>query len=117
MFSRLYGSKSRVCSDSCEQAAARVLKRREKSARRAAERSGRAAYGAFDPFDVFERDGWICNQCGVLTPVGLRGTTHADAPELDHIQPLSKGGIHSKENAQLLCRACNIDKADKWDGW
>ena len=116
VFSRLYGNKARVCSDSCEQSAARVLKRKARSARKAAERSGRVAYGAFDPFDVFERDGWICKQCGVPTPVGLRGTTHGNAPELDHVQPLSKGGVHSKENAQLLCRACNIDKADKWDG-
>jgi len=116
VFSRLYGNKSRVCSENCEQAAARALKRKEKSARRAAERSGRIAYGTLDPFDVFERDGWSCNQCGVPTPVGLRGTTQDNAPELDHVQPLSKGGVHSIENAQLLCRSCNIAKADKWDG-
>ncbi|WP_371825136.1 HNH endonuclease [Vreelandella aquamarina] len=54
--------------------------------------------------------------CGVPTPEELRGTTESAAPELDHIRPLSKGGHHSKENTQLLCRSCNLDKSDKWSG-
>jgi len=32
---------------------------------------------------------------------------------MDHVVPLSKGGRHSFENAQVLCRSCNSSKRDK----
>ncbi|WP_456362350.1 HNH endonuclease [Halomonas sp. MS1] len=114
LFSRLYGNKSRLCSDQCAVAASQSLKRKAKAARRASERAGRKAFGAFDPFEVFERDGWECALCNVPTPEVLRGTTANAAPELDHVRPLSKGGQHSKENTQLLCRSCNLGKSDQW---
>ncbi|WP_373838227.1 DEAD/DEAH box helicase family protein [Methanospirillum sp.] len=33
--------------------------------------------------------------------------------QIDHINPISKGGKSIKENLQLLCRKCNMLKADK----
>lgn len=67
----------------------------------------------FDPFEVFDRDGWRCQICGVSTPKSRRGTLHANAPELDHIKPISKGGHHTKENTQCSCKACNMWKSDR----
>lgn len=32
---------------------------------------------------------------------------------VDHIQPLSKGGLHTQFNIQLLCPACNMRKSAK----
>jgi 5-methylcytosine-specific restriction endonuclease McrA len=33
--------------------------------------------------------------------------------EIDHVQPLSKGGLHIIENLQILCRKCNRSKGAK----
>lgn len=62
---------------------------------------------------VFDRCGWKCQMCGVKTPKEERGTYKKNAPELDHIVPLSKGGPHTMDNLQLLCRTCNAYKLDR----
>ena len=36
-----------------------------------------------------------------------------DYPSIDHIIPISKGGTHTWDNVQLLCRRCNYMKSDK----
>jgi len=67
----------------------------------------------FHPFEIFDRDGWRCQICGTKTPKALRGTYKPNAPELDHIVPISKGGSHSKSNSQTSCRRCNAEKSNK----
>lgn len=69
-------------------------------------------YEKFDPLLVFERDGWVCQICGISTPLSKRGTYDDDAPELDHIIPLSKGGGHLMSNSQCSCKKCNREKRD-----
>lgn len=59
------------------------------------------------PFKVFDRDKWRCQLCGCKTPKNRRNTIYDNAPELDHIIPLSKGGDHSYLNTQCACRRCN----------
>lgn len=63
-----------------------------------------------DPINVFVRDRWRCQLCGVRTPQKLRGANSPLSPELDHIIPLSQGGEHSYRNTQLACRRCNLAK-------
>ena len=37
---------------------------------------------------------------------------------LDHLEPLSKGGLHSTANLVVCCRTCNIKKKDAtFDSW
>lgn len=66
----------------------------------------------FNPYDIFNRDGWLCQICGIKTPESLRGTYKPNAPELDHIIPVSKGGAHHPSNCQTSCRSCNGKKSD-----
>lgn len=69
---------------------------------------------AVDPIIVFAVQRWTCQLCGVKTPKELVGDSKAlDAPTLDHVIPLSKGGAHDYENVQCLCRSCNSIKSDR----
>lgn len=57
------------------------------------------------------RDDWVCQLCGVNCR--RDGNYLADdAPELDHILPLSRGGGHTWSNVMTLCRRCNNEKGD-----
>lgn len=110
-------SSSMYCSKPCKNAWARTqpwykeMQRAAKARRRAARRGAKVS-GHFKPADIFERDGWRCKNCGVRTPKKLRGSYLSNAPELDHIVPISKGGEHSRVNVQCLCRKCNSSKSD-----
>ena len=79
-------------------------------AMREAIKRGAAGGEHVDPFEVFERDGWMCRLCGIDTPKSLRGTYEHNAPELDHAQPVTRGGQHTYANTQCLCRSCNVFK-------
>jgi 5-methylcytosine-specific restriction endonuclease McrA len=80
--------------------------------KRRARIAGNGPVEDIDPYVVFDRDNWACQRCGCRTPPSLRGTHVADAPELDHIVPLARGGTHTFDNVQLLCRQCNNRKSD-----
>jgi hypothetical protein len=62
---------------------------------------------------VFNYCDWKCSYCGIDTPKELRGKFVNNAPELDHIIPLSKGGSHTYNNVTLSCRKCNLSKTNK----
>lgn len=97
----------RFCGSECRRSAfwaARNAKRRK------------VATDIVNPYVVFARAGWRCESCGVKTPRGLRGTFGPNAPELDHIMPLSLGGAHSYSNTRCLCRRCNGKKSNRPEG-
>lgn len=102
-FAPEYGNQRRAfCSQGC---LVRNVRRTRRKKERARNRTLQVE--SVDVLKVFDRDGWRCQFCKVKTPRSLRGTTKSNAPELDHIQPLSKGGSHTYQNVQCLCRKCN----------
>ena len=66
----------------------------------------------FSDFDIFERDGWRCQICGISTPKQHHASNKWTAPELDHIVPVTRGGTHTRDNVQCLCRRCNNKKSN-----
>lgn len=68
---------------------------------------------------LIERDKHICQLCGRTVNENdyvYRGDTFIagnDYPSIDHIKPLSKGGVHQWDNVQLAHRLCNSIKKDK----
>lgn len=98
------GKRQRMCGE-CAASSRRKSKQHEKAIRRKAEKAER-----IDPYEVFNRDKWKCQLCGIRTPLSKRGSYDDNAPELDHIIPLSRGGLHTWTNVQCACRKCNGKK-------
>lgn len=61
--------------------------------------------------EVFERDEWVCGLCYKLIESWRRGDDWMRAT-LDHIIPLSKGGLHVYDNVQAAHWLCNQKKGD-----
>jgi len=68
---------------------------------------------------LIERDNHTCMLCGKLVDetdytyinnIFIAGNNY---PSIDHIQPLSRGGVHQWNNVQLAHRLCNSIKNDK----
>jgi 5-methylcytosine-specific restriction endonuclease McrA len=81
----------------------------------------------FDPActrqSVLERDGWVCQKCGILCNKEyvmhpLTRTPDLRNAEHDHIWPLSVLGSPGNVfgNSQCLCRKCNMAKGDTVEG-
>lgn len=88
---------------------ARCGRKATKDRRRALER---AAYVApVSRPQVYARDGWTCQLCQRPVP-RTEVVPHPQAPTLDHIIPLSRGGTHEPANVQLAHYLCNSIKSD-----
>lgn len=57
---------------------------------------------------IKNRDNYTCKLCGLSTSIEPNLLL-----EIDHIIPLSKGGVTSEENLQTLCWKCNRSKGSK----
>lgn len=60
---------------------------------------------AFSRRNIFKRDHYACQYCGVQPAV--------DELSIDHVIPRSHGGASSWENCVLACLECNKLKADR----
>jgi 5-methylcytosine-specific restriction endonuclease McrA len=68
--------------------------------------------GCFSAREVFVAAKWKCKQCKCKVDAP-DGTYNEREATMDHIVPVSKGGLHVWSNVQCLCRACNSSKSDK----
>lgn len=60
---------------------------------------------------VLERDDWVCHLCGDRTnPDAVYPAP--DYPVIDHVVPLSKGGVHGPENWRTAHNSCNSRRRD-----
>ena len=65
--------------------------------------------------EVILRDLGRCGLCGqpVMGRLSPEGYVTPDYPTLDHITPVTKGGLHVMENVQLAHARCNSSKRDR----
>ena len=52
---------------------------------------------------IFKRDGYKCLKCGNINKL-----------QIDHINPISRGGENKLSNLQTLCNSCNSKKRDNF---
>lgn len=57
-------------------------------------------FGDINPQDIFTRDGYVCYYCGTTS-----GKFH-----IDHMIPLSRGGVNTMDNLTVACQTCNLRK-------
>lgn len=94
---------AKYCSKTCSKREARAI-------RRALELGVKITPGRRHA--VFVRDGWTCRICG--DPVNRDAQVpELDAPTIDHIVPLARGGAHAPENWQTAHYYCNSYKRDQ----
>ena len=53
-------------------------------------------------FDIFKRDGFMCQYCGRQPPEVVL--------HVDHITPVIEGGTNDPMNLVTSCRDCNLGK-------
>lgn len=100
------------CSERCGE---RAAKSRRLHRQRAAGPSDAITLGV-----LAERDGWKCGLCGHAVRRGLRADDPL-APSIDHILPISHGGLHQWGNVHLAHRSCNTARGNygpvqlRWD--
>jgi 5-methylcytosine-specific restriction endonuclease McrA len=75
-------------------------------------RASRKIGGGFSDVDVFKAAKWKCTICGIKVhqATGQHSETQAT---IDHVVPMSKGGLHVWGNVQCACQRCNASKSDK----
>lgn len=61
---------------------------------------------------IAKRDNYICHLCDKPVDMDIPRTERLGAT-LDHIQPISKGGLDTMENVALAHWICNIKKGNK----
>jgi 5-methylcytosine-specific restriction endonuclease McrA len=106
-------SQKRFCSRKCQRKSvgAKQHKREAKRNRRHRLRSSSAVCQSVSIVELMKRFRRRCRHCNTIC-VKPEGYNHQNEATIDHIMPLSKGGLHLWSNVQLLCRRCNTAKRD-----
>ena len=109
------------CHEDVERVKIRARRTANKRLREAnARKNGKVDY-SITLSKLIERDNHICQLCGREVNendyvfVGDTFVAGNDYPSIDHIKPLSKGGLHQWDNVQLAHRLCNSLKWNKED--
>jgi 5-methylcytosine-specific restriction endonuclease McrA len=104
------------CSRSCRAAyLGRMARRDNRQAhdRRRRDRLRNAALGQVPvvPSAIYERDEWRCWLCGDAIPRDVV-VPHDLAATVDHVTPISKGGLHTPLNVRAAHFICNSLRGD-----
>jgi 5-methylcytosine-specific restriction endonuclease McrA len=86
--------------------------RRARDRRKTLRRQGVKSVERITHEEIAERDGYLCHICGDSVDMSLPRTSKLGAT-LDHVIPVSKGGVDSRENLKLAHWICNVKKSNR----
>ena len=86
--------------------------RRARDRRKTLRRQGVKSDQRITHEEIAERDNYLCHLCGEPVDMSLPRTSKLGAT-LDHVIPVSRGGVDSRENLKLAHWICNVKKSDK----
>lgn len=105
------GLKQLYCCRRCCKKAARKRERAYYRAQNRLHAAVRSLGENINPYEIFERDGWKCQLCGRRIDRKAVFPDYLSAV-LDHIVPISKGGLHTRQNVQCAHFICNSRRSD-----
>lgn len=98
---------ARWCSRICQ-----IRHRGREASRR---RSGNQIHDGYMDREIFERDSWMCHLCGEqIDPTEAR--CNRLGATIDHLVPLSRGGVDIRGNVKAAHNHCNRRKAATIEG-
>lgn len=100
------------CSPTCQKRSERISKRLRNDTLRRREVVEERPVERFKAIEIYERDGWRCGICGKKVDKKLKAPNYK-SPSIDHIVPISKGGLHERKNVRLAHWICNSKRGDK----
>jgi 5-methylcytosine-specific restriction endonuclease McrA len=97
---------SKLYHDAC-----RAEATRHRNRKKTVKRQGAKTVERIDIFVLAERDNFVCHICSGLVDMSVSRVSRFGAT-VDHVVPISKGGLDSLENVRLAHWICNIRKSD-----
>lgn len=89
--------------------------RRDRYHRRRAQKKATSSGAPVLLAEIAERDGWRCHDCRKAVDPKLKWPDVMSA-SLDHLVPLSKGGVHDPANVRLAHVRCNSARGNRGGG-
>ncbi|MDH5099761.1 HNH endonuclease [Lactobacillus kefiranofaciens] len=109
-FEQHYGR--RFCSEKCRKKQYNLRKRRKINARTKQAKKNGNYDKSITLAKLYKRDHGVCYICDKHLILN-DNYNRLDAPTIEHVVPICKGGTHTWNNVRLACRACNIAKGTK----
>lgn len=106
-FEQHYGR--HFCSKKCRNKYDNLSKQRRKDARTKQAKKNGNYDKSITLAKVYKRDHGVCYICGKHLILN-DDYNRLDAPTIEHVVPICKGGTHTWDNVRLACRACNGKK-------
>ncbi len=97
---------SKLYHDTC-----RAKATRHRNRKKTVKRQGAKTVERIDIFVLAERDNFVCHICSGLVDMSVPRVSRFGAT-VDHVVPISKGGLDSLDNVRLAHWICNIRKSD-----
>lgn len=109
-FEQHYGS--HFCSEKCRKKQHNLRRQRRKDNRTKQAKKNGNYDKSITLAKVYKRNHGVCYICGKHLILN-DDYNRLDAPTIEHVVPICKGGTHTWDNVRLACRACNTAKGTK----